>query len=101
LLTSASSFSGGLIQTFIWNRIAGQVNQHLPETERYSLSIWSLWKSAHGEFNQFRIWRTHQRFFPDSYLRLWYATAFFNGVLDVFWLEHIESINWTEIASLP
>ena len=75
--------SVGLIQMFVWNRITRQVNEHLPENEQYSLSIWSLRRSAKGEINQFRIWRTHRRFFPDSYLPLWYVAAL---VLTVFWM---------------
>jgi hypothetical protein len=74
-------FAGGSVQTFVWNRIAGEVDQHLPENEQYSLSRWSFWRSAWASFNWFRIWRSHRRLFPDSYLRLWYVTT---GVLTVF-----------------
>jgi hypothetical protein len=75
-------FFGVLIKTLIWNRVTRQVNQQLPENEQYSLSMWSLRKSNVGEFNQFRIWRTHRRLFPDSYLRLSYATTL---ILTLLW----------------
>jgi len=76
-------FFGGVAERFVWTRITKQVNQHLPRDKEYSLSIWTLWRSAWGEFNQFRIWRTHRRLFPDSYLPVWHVAAF---VLTVFWM---------------
>jgi hypothetical protein len=76
-------FSGGLVQMLVWNRITKDVNQRLPLDEQYSLSIWTLRRSAHGEFNQFRIWRTHSRFFPDSYLRVSYIIAL---TLTIVWM---------------
>jgi hypothetical protein len=76
-------FSGGVSQMFIWTRMVRQINRHLPANEQYSLSIWSFWKSAWGELNQFRIWRAYRRFFPDSYLPLWYVGAL---VLTVSWM---------------
>ena len=66
---------GGLTQILIWNRITKQVNARSPEDEQYSLSIWSVQRSNRGEINMFRIWRSHRRLFPDSYLRLWYVTT--------------------------
>ena len=68
-------FSGGLVEMLLWNRMTRQINQHLPVEEQYSLSIWALRRSAHGEFSQFRIWRLHRRLFPTSYLRMGYVTA--------------------------
>jgi hypothetical protein len=76
-------FSGGLIEMLVWNRITKQVNQHLPMEQQYSLSIWALRRSARGEFNQFRIWRTHRTCFPDSYLRASYLTAL---ILTIVWM---------------
>ena len=67
--------SGGLIQTLVWNRITRQVNERLPNAERYAVWAWSLRRSNRGEINMYRIWRTHRQLFPDSYLRLWYVTA--------------------------
>jgi hypothetical protein len=75
--------SGGLINAFLWNRIARRVNQHLPENEQYSLSIWSIRRNAVDELNQLRIWRLHREFFPDSYLRLWFTVTM---VLTVSWM---------------
>lgn len=75
-------FSGGMIQMFVWTRMARQVNEHLPANEQYSFSIWSFWRSAWGELNQIRIWRAYRRFFPDSYLPWWYVSAL---VLTVLW----------------
>jgi hypothetical protein len=51
-------FSGGLVETFLWNRITKEVNRHLPMDEQYSLSIWafggqlpgSLVSSVYGAF---------------------------------------------------
>lgn len=76
-------FSGGVVEMLLWNRITRQVNQHLPVEEQYSLSIWALRRSARGEFSQFRIWRSHRRFFPDSYLRLSYLTTL---ILTIVWM---------------
>lgn len=76
-------FSGGLVQTLVWNRITREVNQCLPDDEQYSVSIWSLRRPARGGFNQLQIWSAHRRFFPESYLRLWCGTAL---VLTVSWM---------------
>jgi hypothetical protein len=40
-------------------------------------------RSAQGEFNQFRIWRSHRGFFPDSYLRASYVTVL---ILTIVWM---------------
>jgi hypothetical protein len=92
-------FSAGLIQTLIWSRITREVNQHLPDSEQYSISVWALRRSARGEFNQFKIWQLHRHFFRDSYLRLSFVAAL---VLTIFWMFFGLSIlnavatNWLE-----
>jgi hypothetical protein len=74
--------SAGLVEWLLWSRIAGEVNLHLPPGEQYSVSIWALRRSAHGEFNQFRIWQLHRRLFRKSYLRLVFLSAL---ALTAFW----------------
>ena len=76
-------FSAGLVQTLIWNRITRDVNRHLADGEQYSSSLWAVRGSAHGEFNQFKIWHLHRRLFPDSYLRLSFLATL---VLTIAWM---------------
>lgn len=76
-------FSGGLTQTLVWNRITGEVNQRLPESEQYSISVWALKRSARGAFTQVKIWRLHRQFFRNSHLRLLFLATL---VLTILWM---------------
>jgi hypothetical protein len=76
-------FSGGVAQTLVWNRITSEVNQRLPDSEQYSISVWALRRSARGPFNQFKIWQLHRQFFRDSNLRLLFLATL---VLTILWM---------------
>jgi hypothetical protein len=59
----------GLAQWMVWKRITREVNQHLPDSEQYSTSLWAFQRSARAPTNQFKIWRLHRQFYRESYLR--------------------------------
>jgi hypothetical protein len=63
-------YSAGLAQWMVWKRITQQVNQHLPDGEQYSTSLWAFQRSARAPVNQFKIWQLHRQFYRESYLRL-------------------------------
>lgn len=67
----------------IRGQIMQEVNQHLPQNEQFSWSTWPPWRSAWVHGDKFRLWRTHQQFFPTSMLRMCYATVL---VLAVVWM---------------
>jgi hypothetical protein len=60
----------GLAQWMLWKRITREVNQHLPDSEQYSTSLWAFQRSARAPTNQFKIWQLHRQFYGESYLRL-------------------------------
>jgi hypothetical protein len=62
-------YSAGLAQWMVWKRITREVNQHLPDSEQYSTSLWAIHRSARAPTNQFKIWRLHRQFYRESYLR--------------------------------
>jgi hypothetical protein len=63
-------YSAGLAQWMVWKRITREVNQHLPDGEQYSTSLWAFQRSARAPGNQFKIWQLHRRFYRESNLRL-------------------------------
>jgi len=69
-------YSAGLAQWMVWKRITSEVNQHLPESERYPTSRWAFSRrSSHSPINQFKIWQLHRQFFRESYLRWLYLAT--------------------------
>jgi hypothetical protein len=69
-------YSAGLAQWMVWKRITGEVNQQIPDSEQYTISVWSFSpKSARAPINQIRIWRLHRQFFRESYLRFLYLAT--------------------------
>ena len=63
-------YSAGVAQWMVWKRMTREVNRHLADSEQYSTSMWAFRRSARAPVNQFKIWRLHRQFFPESYLRL-------------------------------
>ena len=63
-------YLAGLAQWMVWKRITREVNQHLPDSEQYSTSMWAFQRSARAPVNQFKIWQLHRQFYRESYLRL-------------------------------
>src|SRR5580698_4709376 len=69
LLCFGIFYLAGLAQWMVWKRMTREVNQHLPDNEQYSTSLWAFQRSARAPVHQFRIWRLHRQFYRDSYLR--------------------------------
>jgi hypothetical protein len=70
LFCFAIFYAAGLAQWMVWKRITREVNQHLPDSEQYSTSLWAFQRSARAPVHQFKIWRLHRQFYRDSNLRL-------------------------------
>ncbi len=69
-------YSTGLAQWMVWKRITREVNQHLPDSEQYTTSVWAFSRmSARAPTNQIKIWRLHRQFFHESYLRFLYLAT--------------------------
>jgi len=86
-------YSAGLAQWMVWKRITQQVNQHLPDGEHYSTSLWAFQRSARAPVNQFKIWQLHRQFFRESYLRMfviatWVLMILFFGLCLQFDRSH-------------
>jgi hypothetical protein len=62
-------YFAGLTQWMVLKRITKEVNQHLPDSERYTTSRWAFsQRSARSPINQIKIWRLHRQFLRESYL---------------------------------
>jgi hypothetical protein len=62
-------YLAGLAQWMVLKRITKEVNQHLPDSEQYTTSIWGFSpRSARAPINAIKIWRLHRQFFRESYL---------------------------------
>jgi hypothetical protein len=69
-------FSVALVHWRITKRMTKQVNQRLPESERYSTSIFAFQRSARSPVYQYRIFQLHRYFFPESSLRWSFLATF-------------------------
>jgi hypothetical protein len=76
---------------FIRRQLMEEVNERLPENEKFGWSTWPPWKSAWSDGDKFRLWRAHRQFFPGSRLRMCYAAAL---VLTVAWMFIGPSLCW-------
>jgi len=78
---------GSVIDEVLFFRIVRQVNERLPEQERWNVGrwFWYLWDD-----DSLRVERQHRRFFPCSRMRLamWIAAALWVPLLFAL------SLNW-------
>lgn len=71
LLYFAIFYSACMAEWMVWTRMARQVNRLLPTSEQFPTSRWALSpRYAHAPTNQFKIWKLHRQFYPESNLRL-------------------------------
>jgi hypothetical protein len=65
----------GLAQWMVLKRITREVNEHLPDGEQYTTSMWAFSpRSARSPINEIKIWRLHRQFYRESYLP-WFHLA--------------------------
>jgi hypothetical protein len=62
--------------------MVAEVDERLPENERIQRTMWNRTGFENGEMS--RAWRTHEQFFPDSWLRCWYPALWVSGILWMF-----------------
>ena len=62
--------------------MVADVDERLPENEKIQRTMWNRTGFESGEMA--RAWRTHEDFYPGSWLRFWYVALWVSGILWMF-----------------